>query len=170
MFSCIDRCTSFLLDKLGKLLFDVLKLLGKLFQHIIFLSDFFIYANTLRGLTLGCDFPCCISLMDSRLLLYALPFIAAVIYPITLGKPFITASSPRSSPFLDTLFLVPIVVIFFVVLVLLAPRFIDFLKNSLAVLVKVIHLAALGCPFAALGYAPHSSHDMSVWVSVLFIV
>ncbi|WP_242872044.1 hypothetical protein [Ruminococcus sp. YE78] len=103
-------------------------------------------------------------------MLYALAFIAAVVYPITLGKPGIAAGSPRRSPFFDTLFLVPVVVIFLVVLVLLAPRLIDFLKNALAVLVKVIHLAALGCPFAVLGYAPHSSHNMSVGVSVLFIV
>ena len=108
--------------------------------------------------------------MDSRYLIYALSDITAVIYVVTIGKPSIATLRPSYSPFLDTFRSVPVVVILFVALVLPTPLFIDFLKDAFSLFIKVIDQTAFGCPFAILGYASHSCHNMSVRISVPFIV
>lgn len=51
-----------------------------------------------------------------------------------------------------------------------APCFIDFLKDTLPILVKVIDLSAFRCPLSARLDTPHGEHDMGVRISVPLIV
>ena len=104
--------------------------------------------------------------MHCRYLVFALPFVAAVVYAVMLGKSSIAAFRPRCPPFLDPFCCVPVVVVLLVALVLLAPRLVNFLEDTLPVLVKVIDLAALGCPLSTRLDAPYCEHDMSVRIMI----
>src|SRR5574344_1619561 len=83
---------------------------------------------------------------------------------------FIADVRPRFTPFFDAFLVIPIVIIFFMALILLSALFISSLVNLFAVLVKVVNLAALCRPRSVSGYASSREHNMSVRVSVIFIV
>ena len=108
--------------------------------------------------------------MHSWYLVDALAFIAAVVDPVMLSQPGIAAFRPRCAPFLYALRCIPVVVILFVALILLAPCLVDLLEDLLSVLVQIIDLPAFRCPCSIRLNASCRKHDVRMRVTVALIM
>ena len=108
--------------------------------------------------------------MHSWYLVDALAFIAAVVDPVTLSQPGIAAFRPRCAPFLYALRCIPVVVILFVALILLASCLVDLLEDLLSVLVQIVDLTAFRCPCAIRLDAPCGQHNMRMRIAVTLIM
>ena len=108
--------------------------------------------------------------MHSWYLVDALAFIAAVVDPVTLSQPGIAAFRPRCAPFLYALRCIPVVVILFVALILLASCLVDLLEDLLSVLVQIVDLPAFRSPCSVRLDAPRGQHNMSMGIAVALIM
>lgn len=108
--------------------------------------------------------------MHSWYLVDALAFIAAVVDTVTLSQPGIAAFRPRCAPFLYALRCIPVVVILFVALILLASCLVDLLEDLLSVLVQIIDLPAFRCPCSIRLNASCRKHDVRMRVTVALIM
>jgi len=108
------------------------------------------------------------TLMDGRDNIKPLSFIRTEIHPLRAVVGFQIAvldDLPFMPPDFTILAVVPVNRIFLVTFPSAGRKFYPF-----PVLVKVINLAALGKPFPMFIHCPHSQHDMSVRVSVPFVM
>ena len=106
--------------------------------------------------------------MDGRDNIKPLSFIRTEIHPLRAVVGFQIAvldDLPFMPPDFTILAVVPVNRIFLVTFPSAGRKFYPF-----PVLVKVINLAALGKPFPMFIHCPHSQHDMSVRVSVPFVM